>query len=103
MVIPAQYFDAETADTRRCDHRKRGDEHCKACERMEKLQPIMAAHWCDADPDFGLTYQKCRFCGVSWPKVKGLFKYAVRHYVCADCRNKKMGQYANLLMNHGRV
>jgi hypothetical protein len=42
--------------------------------------------WCVANADWGLTYQKCRFCGRGWPELKGLFKYAVRHYVCEDCR-----------------
>ena len=53
---------------------------------------------------FGLTYQSCRFCGT-WAKenedrdhgdcplpgrfgnvCRGLWKYAVRHYVCSECR-----------------
>lgn len=54
------------------------------------LMAIECAHWCIAHPDYGLTYQMCRFCRVSWPKVSGLYKYGVRHYICADCRQTKL-------------
>jgi anaerobic ribonucleoside-triphosphate reductase len=39
---------------------------------------------------YGLSYQKCRFCGASFDKVAGLWKYAVRHYICEECRNRKL-------------
>ena len=55
--------------------------------------------------DTGLTYQSCRFCGAGardseavhdracWfltngdgSKCRGLYRYAVRHYICHKCR-----------------
>ena len=40
-----------------------------------------------------LSYQKCRFCKRShWEVIGPLFKYAVRHYICATCfLDKKWG------------
>jgi hypothetical protein len=56
----------------------------------DPLESIRNARWCVADRNFGLTYQSCRFCHVSWPEVRGLFKYGVRHYICAACRERKL-------------
>jgi hypothetical protein len=36
--------------------------------------------------DWGLSYHKCRFCSRGYPEIAGLWKYAVRHYCCNDCR-----------------
>lgn len=45
---------------------------------------------CSCNLNYGLTYQKCRFCDAGWPKLDHLWKYAVRHYVCDDCLTKKL-------------
>ena len=45
---------------------------------------------CACNINFGLTYQKCRFCGAGWPELKHLWKYAVRHYICDGCLIKKL-------------
>lgn len=42
---------------------------------------------CDCSAEYGLTYQKCRFCDRGWPDLPYLLKYAVRHYACEDCAN----------------
>lgn len=41
---------------------------------------------CLCHHEYGLTYQKCRFCERGWPDLRALLKYAVRHYICEDCR-----------------
>ena len=45
---------------------------------------------CLCDVNYGLTYQKCRFCGTGWPKLTHLWKYAVRHYICDECLIKNL-------------
>lgn len=41
---------------------------------------------CDFHHEHGLSYQKCRFCDRGLGDVPYLLKYAVRHYVCEDCK-----------------
>jgi hypothetical protein len=72
---------------------------------MEKVQRAHFHHSYGLGGDSGLTYQSCRFCGTAGfenedphgdpacpiPKLtgrpcRGLWKYAVRHYVCDACR-----------------
>ena len=49
-----------------------------------RLQDALPERDCGME-DWQLTYQKCRFCDRSWPELKSLFKFAVRHWICADC------------------
>lgn len=52
----------------------------------ERLKTDAELVQCDCSLTYGLTYQKCRFCGRGWPELPYLLKYAVRHYICAPCR-----------------
>lgn len=47
---------------------------------------------CECNLNYGLTYQKCRFCPASWPEVDHLWKYAVRHYICDACLIKSLDE-----------
>jgi hypothetical protein len=61
--------------------------------RFESKPPtstLLEAVWCKAGGEYGLSYQSCRFCKSSWPNVTGLWKYAVRHYICDECRGKTL-------------
>lgn len=44
--------------------------------------------------EWGLSYQSCRFCGAGVSDKErignGLWKYAVRHYICGPCRETAM-------------
>ena len=71
--------------------------------RYESYPPketLAEAIFCEFS-EYGLSYQSCRFChkgigdarlvrigGGGWSR--GLFKYAVRHYICDECREKGM-------------
>ncbi len=57
-------------------------------ESRPPKQTLLNAVFCACDLRYGLTYQSCRFCKASYPNVEGLWKYAVRHYICSACRNK---------------
>jgi hypothetical protein len=48
------------------------------------------ARWSEFS-QYGLSYQSCRFChrGIV-DRLKGLWKYSVRHYICDDCRKKAL-------------
>jgi len=68
------------------------------------VERVTAAHFFHylERSEYGLTYQSCRFCGTACFEnedrahgacgirehvpCRGLWKYAVRHYVCSDCR-----------------
>jgi hypothetical protein len=71
---------------------------------MQKVKSAHFFHSFGLSGNIGLTYQSCRFCGeaafrhedrehgeCTMPKYtgsrcRGLWRYAVRHYVCSDCR-----------------
>lgn len=57
----------------------------KTRERLRAMNVEIAAVSCGIQ-SWQVSYQRCRFCGRGWPKLKRLLKYAVRHYVCDDCR-----------------
>lgn len=65
---------------------------------------LRSAQRMDCGHPYGLTYQKCRFCGASWPDVEELWKYSVRHYICSSCRDRKLLDAAeNTLLSDGSV
>jgi hypothetical protein len=53
-------------------------------ESMQRFAYDDLVH-CECSAEYGLTYQKCRFCDRGWPDLPYLLKYGVRHYVCEDC------------------
>lgn len=36
-------------------------------------------------PEWGMTYQKCRFCERGLREVPGLYRYGLHHNLCAEC------------------
>jgi hypothetical protein len=51
-------------------------------------QQLANAVFVPFDP-WGLhNHQRCRFCKKGVAHVTGLWRYAVRHYVCTVCREK---------------
>lgn len=56
----------------------------KVVERMAALMP----HQFSEFSEFGISYQKCRFCGQGSEEHEGLWKYGVRHWVCTPCRDE---------------
>jgi hypothetical protein len=44
------------------------------------------------------AHQECRFCHRTIRELGALWKYSVRHYICDDCRNEKLGR-----CTHGRI
>jgi len=73
--------------------------------RYESYPPketLKQAVWC-VFSEYGLSYQSCRFCkkGIgelhtpgAFGEKLGLWKYAVRHYICPQCRDKGMSNPA---------
>lgn len=60
---------------------------------IEKLSTLKPHAFSVQNREWGLTYQKCRFCeravweiDTLYNGVIGLWKYGVRHYCCEDCR-----------------
>ena len=53
-------------------------------------QMLLEAVWCIDHFKHGLAEHSCRFCRVSFPQVKGLWKYSAGHYICGDCRNRAL-------------
>ena len=53
-------------------------------------QALLDAVWCIGHFKHGLTEHSCRFCRMSFPHAEGLWKYAVGHYICGDCRAKAL-------------
>ena len=49
-------------------------------------QMLLEAVWCIGQFKHGSTEPSCRFCRISFQQAKGLWKYAVGHYICGDCR-----------------
>lgn len=56
-------------------------------QRRTLSERLLGAVFCLAHPEYGLTYQSCRFChrGARDTSQRGLWKYQVRHYICRDC------------------
>jgi hypothetical protein len=53
---------------------------------------LVDARKCVFDGDYGLTYQKCRFCDAGWPEERFLWKYSVRSYACDRCRTAALAE-----------
>jgi hypothetical protein len=53
-------------------------------------QTLLDAVWCIGHFKYGLPIPSCRFCRTSFPQVEGLWKYAVGHYICGDCRGRAL-------------
>lgn len=71
---------------------------------MEQARVAHFHHSFGLGGESGLTYQSCRFCGLACfmnedeehgacgiaqrtgERCRGLWKYAVRHYLCSSCR-----------------
>lgn len=62
----------------------------KTVEKLRELQPWQFHEF----GRHGLTYHICRFCRRGVGEVTGLWKYAVRHHACDDCRNRIIGNTA---------
>ena len=56
-------------------------------KRRTIRERLIGAVFLRAHSIYGLTYQSCRFCGISARHTadRGLWKYSVRHYACAEC------------------
>ena len=88
----------------------RGRQHGSWAQKPKNrqlMERVSRAHFFHFS-EFGLTYQTCRFC-QTWGKdnvdrehgpcplpgrtdlvCRGLWKYAVRHYLCSECRKSIM-------------
>lgn len=55
----------------------------KVVARMSSLMPWHFSEF----SQFGISYQKCRYCGQGSETHDGLWKYGVRHWVCTPCRD----------------
>ena len=62
-------------------------------ESKPQRKQLEAAHLCRFG-EHGLSYQTCRFCHAGVEKFRdvGLYKYAVRHYICPECREKALSR-----------
>jgi len=58
-------------------------------ESYPPAQSLLEAVWC-VWSKYGLPDHSCRFCRTSFPQVEGLWKYAVGHYICGDCRDRAL-------------
>jgi hypothetical protein len=68
-------------------------------KRFRRVTPDIKARIADLMPwhfsefsEHGISYHTCRFCGLGSETFDGLWKYGIRHYVCADCRDAITGK-----------